>query len=114
MTTNHAITSHSHLTSFQTHVPQDDDSGLEELKLGGAIYVLGVVFFKLDGRVPLAHAIWHLFVVLAAFIHYYAVSTYLILPRGEGAPGSGGLLEECDAGGMAEASECAAPGGLVL
>ncbi|XP_063862223.1 monocyte to macrophage differentiation factor 2-like isoform X1 [Scylla paramamosain] len=59
----------------------DDRSGLAELKLGGAIYVLGVVFFKLDGRVPLAHAIWHLFVVLAAFIHYYAVLTYLILPQ---------------------------------
>lgn len=62
-------------------VLQDDRSGLAELKLGGAIYVLGVVFFKLDGRVPLAHAIWHLFVVLAAFIHYYAVLTYLILPQ---------------------------------
>lgn len=78
---------------------------MAELKLGGIIYVLGVVFFKLDGRVPLAHAIWHLFVVLAAFIHYYAVLTYLILPstspeaedlgRGEG---------ECDALG----SECPA------
>ncbi|XP_050688487.1 monocyte to macrophage differentiation factor 2-like isoform X2 [Eriocheir sinensis] len=83
----------------------DDHSGLAELKLGGIIYVLGVVFFKLDGRVPLAHAIWHLFVVLAAFIHYYAVLTYLILPstfpeaedlgRGEG---------ECDTLG----SECPA------
>lgn len=87
-------------------VLQDDHSGLAELKLGGAIYVLGVVFFKLDGRVPLAHAIWHLFVVLAAFIHYYAVLTYLILPsdppeaedwgRGEG---------ECDA---LTSSECPA------
>ncbi|XP_068202804.1 monocyte to macrophage differentiation factor 2 [Palaemon carinicauda] len=58
----------------------DDHAGLDELKLGGAIYVIGVIFFKLDGRVPLAHAIWHLFVVLGAFIHYYAVLTYLILP----------------------------------
>ncbi|KAK7083693.1 hypothetical protein SK128_028624 [Halocaridina rubra] len=58
----------------------EDHSGLDELKLGGAIYIIGVIFFKMDGRIPMAHAIWHLFVVLGAFIHYYAVLTYLILP----------------------------------
>ncbi|KAG7157400.1 monocyte to macrophage differentiation factor 2-like isoform X3 [Homarus americanus] len=75
----------------------DDHSGLDELKLGGAIYVLGVIFFKMDGRIPLAHAIWHLFVVLAAFIHYYAVLTYLILPP-EGSTASVETLsmDECD------------------
>lgn len=62
---------------------QEDDSGLSELQLGGVIYILGVVFFKMDGRIPLAHAIWHLFVVLGSFIHYFAVLNYLILPLGE-------------------------------
>lgn len=62
-------------------IDMNDHAGLDELKLGGAIYILGVVFFKLDGRIPMAHAIWHLFVVLGAFIHYYAVITYLILPQ---------------------------------
>lgn len=85
---------------------EEDASGLEELKLGGAIYVLGVIFFKLDGRIPLAHAIWHLFVVLAAFIHYYAVLTYLILPSAsESTPSAVGIVggvegrapETCDA-----------------
>ncbi|KAK3882349.1 hypothetical protein Pcinc_013257 [Petrolisthes cinctipes] len=105
-------------------VDMDDNSGLGELKLGGVIYVMGVVFFKLDGRVPLAHAIWHLFVVLAAFIHYYAVRTYLILPRAEGggvgvlgAAGGGiggALLDQCEVGGTAESPECLAHGGLVL
>ena len=51
-------------------VTQTDVSGLTELKYGGAVYVLGVVFFKLDGRLPLAHAVWHLFVVVGATIHY--------------------------------------------
>ena len=57
---------------------QTDLSGLEELKLGGMVYLIGVIFFKLDGRLPMAHAIWHLFVVVAAKIHFDAVDKYLI------------------------------------
>jgi len=55
-----------------------DCSGITELAIGGALYVTGVLFFKSDGVIPFAHAIWHIFVGLAAFIHYYAIFTYLI------------------------------------
>ncbi|XP_037941040.1 monocyte to macrophage differentiation factor 2 [Teleopsis dalmanni] len=48
-------------------------NGLTELKLGGFFYILGICFFKCDGIIPMAHAIWHLFVVLAAGFHYYAI-----------------------------------------
>lgn len=51
--------------------------GMAELKLGGLIYILGIVFFKADGYIPFAHSIWHLFVVLAALVHYYAILNYL-------------------------------------
>lgn len=51
--------------------------GMMELSIGGALYVLGVVFFKLDGVIPFAHAIWHLFVAMAAYTHYYAILNYL-------------------------------------
>ena len=60
---------------------QIEDAGVAELQQGGVIYLLGVVFFKLDGRLPLAHAIWHIHVVVGSMIHYWAVSDYLIGPQ---------------------------------
>ncbi|XP_029286561.1 monocyte to macrophage differentiation factor 2-like isoform X2 [Cottoperca gobio] len=54
-----------------------EQSGLCELLVGGACYCLGMVFFKSDGIVPFAHAIWHLFVAMGAAIHYYAIWKYL-------------------------------------
>lgn len=60
-------------------------SGLTELKWGGFLYVLGVFFFKSDGTIPCAHAIWHLFVASAAAVHYFAIlhHLYTILPINE-------------------------------
>ncbi|XP_046690691.1 monocyte to macrophage differentiation factor 2a isoform X1 [Silurus meridionalis] len=51
--------------------------GVLELSMGGVFYCLGVVFFKSDGLVPFAHAIWHIFVAIGAAIHYYAIWRYL-------------------------------------
>ncbi|XP_053084504.1 monocyte to macrophage differentiation factor 2a isoform X2 [Pangasianodon hypophthalmus] len=51
--------------------------GVMELSMGGVFYCLGVVFFKSDGLVPFAHAIWHIFVAIGAAIHYYAIWRYL-------------------------------------
>ncbi|GFV99684.1 monocyte to macrophage differentiation factor 2 [Trichonephila clavipes] len=55
-----------------------EKSGLWELCIGGVVYITGVMFFKCDGRIPCAHAIWHLFVNIGATIHFYAVYTHLI------------------------------------
>uniref|UniRef100_A0A182JFW7 Monocyte to macrophage differentiation factor 2 n=1 Tax=Anopheles atroparvus TaxID=41427 RepID=A0A182JFW7_ANOAO len=52
-------------------------TGMSELKFGGFLYIVGLVFFKADGLFPFAHAIWHLFVVFAACVHYFAILTHL-------------------------------------
>ena len=57
-----------------------DRTGVCELAVGGVFYVVGVVFFKSDGLIPFAHAIWHLFVAMGAAAHYYAIWRYLYLP----------------------------------
>ena len=59
-------------------VLQRDHSGLVPMACGGAVYISGVVFFKCDGVVPCAHAIWHCFVLIGALLHYYAVCTHLL------------------------------------
>ncbi|XP_031368741.1 monocyte to macrophage differentiation factor 2 isoform X2 [Apis dorsata] len=48
-----------------------------ELKLGGLLYISGLLFFKSDGRIPCAHAIWHLFVAVGAGLHYYAILNHV-------------------------------------
>ncbi|OXU27003.1 hypothetical protein TSAR_014655 [Trichomalopsis sarcophagae] len=55
----------------------DDYNNILELKLGGLAYLLGIVFFKSDGRIPCAHAIWHLFVATGAGFHYLAILQHL-------------------------------------
>lgn len=53
-------------------------TGLFEMALGGAVYIVGVVFFKCDGVIPFAHAIWHCFVFVGAVFHYIAVCKHLL------------------------------------
>jgi monocyte-to-macrophage differentiation protein len=39
--------------------------------IGGCVYLLGVFFFKMDGRIPFAHAIWHIHVVIGMNYELY-------------------------------------------
>ncbi|KAL7013705.1 hypothetical protein ACKWTF_015538 [Chironomus riparius] len=52
-----------------------------ELEIGGLLYLIGVFFFKSDGKVGCAHAIWHLFVVLASAVHYFAILNHLYVDQ---------------------------------
>lgn len=62
---------------FMNMLFQSIGPGEYQLKMGGLLYMLGVVFFKSDGTIPCAHAIWHLFVTSAAATHYFAILEHL-------------------------------------
>lgn len=62
---------------FKFPATLQSERALTEVTVGGMIYVGGVAFFKSDGRIPFAHAIWHLFVAGGAIVHFYAIWTHL-------------------------------------
>lgn len=64
-------------------------SGMAELQTGGLVYLAGILFFKADGTIPFAHAIWHVFVVAASTMHYLAILNYLFAGDAAGSPASG-------------------------
>ncbi len=41
--------------------------------LGGAAYVVGIIFFILGEIKPIYHVVWHIFVVIAAAIHWFTI-----------------------------------------
>ncbi|KAF6032345.1 hypothetical protein EB796_009366 [Bugula neritina] len=53
--------------------------GILEMALSGFIVISGIFFFKADGMIPFAHAIWHCFVAAGAAFHYYAILKYLYI-----------------------------------
>lgn len=53
--------------------------GLGLLVAGGIAYSVGVIFY-LWKRLPFGHAIWHLFVVVGAALHYFSI-LLCVVPR---------------------------------
>ncbi|KAF7638775.1 hypothetical protein Mgra_00001855 [Meloidogyne graminicola] len=58
-----------------------DTAGLLPLAAGGGLYIFGLIFYYSEGYLPFSHAIWHLFVNSGAFVHYKAMTQYLIRER---------------------------------
>ena len=48
-------------------------TGLAWLVAGGLCYTGGIVFYAFDGRMPVFHGVWHLFVLAGSVAHYVAI-----------------------------------------
>lgn len=46
--------------------------------IGGLCYIVGIVFFILGEYKPIYHVIWHIFVIVAATIHWFDVYFYVV------------------------------------
>jgi hemolysin III len=51
---------------------------LWSMGMGGILYTVGVVFLMNDFRMRYMHAIWHLFVVVAAACHFLGILWYVV------------------------------------
>lgn len=52
-------------------------SGMDWVVAGGVSYTVGAVFYMAN-RVPLNHAVWHLFVLAGGVCHFLAVTWYVL------------------------------------
>ncbi len=52
--------------------------GMWLIFIGGALYTLGVIFFKLEGKLPYTHLIWHLMVVGGTVCHWCAIYIFIL------------------------------------
>ncbi len=46
--------------------------------LGGGAYLFGITFFILGEHKPIYHTVWHLFVVIAAALHWFDVYFFIV------------------------------------
>lgn len=46
--------------------------------IGGVVYSIGVIFLTLDNRYRYFHAIWHVFVIAAALVHYITIYQWVL------------------------------------
>ena len=47
------------------------------LLAGGIVYTVGMIFYRIK-KIPLNHAIWHIFVLGGSILHFVSVFCYLL------------------------------------
>lgn len=51
---------------------------VSSMVIGGVLYTVGVVFLLNDRKVRYFHAVWHLFVIAAATVHFLAIRDHVV------------------------------------
>ena len=71
----YVVMGHLCLISYEAIIVTLDKDIRFTLLLGGALYIVGVIFFVLEQvkRIPIMHCVWHIFVLTAAICHYFSV-----------------------------------------
>lgn len=64
------------LLEYKEFLETTPDDTLYLILLGGLLYCIGIVFYKME-KIKFNHAIWHLFVIFANFLHFCAVYSIL-------------------------------------
>ncbi len=64
------------LISIKKVIDITPPSGLVFLVLGGVLYTVGIIFYKLK-TVRYMHFVWHLFVLAGSILHYFFVLFYV-------------------------------------
>ena len=71
----YVVMGHMCFISYESIIVPLDKDIMYTLVVGGALYVIGVVFFIIESvkRIPLFHVCWHFFVLFAAIFHFFSV-----------------------------------------
>jgi hemolysin III len=66
---------HMCFISYESIIVPLEPSIVSTLIAGGALYVIGVIFFILEQvkKIPIMHCVWHIFVLAAAIVHFFSV-----------------------------------------
>lgn len=66
---------HMCFISYESIIVPLEPTIVTTLAIGGALYVIGVIFFILEQvkRIPIMHCVWHVFVLAAAIVHFFSV-----------------------------------------
>lgn len=62
---------------YKTLIVLLESDALFYLEWGGAFYTLGIVFYAVKS-IPYNHSIWHIFVSLGAFFHFYFIFKFIV------------------------------------
>ena len=53
-------------------------TGMNLILLGGVIYSLGIIFYKLEKKLKFNHLIWHIFVLLGSFCTWFSIWRFVL------------------------------------